>query len=33
MDKILVVDDEPKFCILLKTFLTKVGYDVVTALN
>ncbi|WP_417365119.1 sigma-54-dependent transcriptional regulator [Flavobacterium beibuense] len=31
--KILVVDDDTSFCLLLKTFLQKRGYDVVTAFN
>lgn len=31
--KILVVDDDTSFCLLLKTFLQKRGYDVITAFN
>ena len=31
--KILVVDDDTSFCLMLKTFLQKRGYDVVTAFN
>ncbi|RPJ02105.1 MAG: DNA-binding response regulator [Chloroflexi bacterium] len=31
--KILVVDDEPQICRLLKTGLTGYGYDVITAMN
>ncbi len=33
MSKILVVDDEVKACDLLKRFLEKKGYDVITANN
>lgn len=31
--KILVVDDDTAFCVMLKTFLQKKGYDVVNAFN
>jgi len=33
MARILVVDDEPEVCYMLKKFLTKKGHDVFTALN
>jgi two-component system response regulator HydG len=33
MAKILVVDDDSSFCIMLKTFLSKKGYDVVEAFS
>lgn len=33
MARILVVDDEPEVCNMLKKFLTKKGYEVFTALN
>jgi two-component system response regulator HydG len=31
--KILVIDDDTSFCIMLKTFLQKKGYDVITAFH
>ncbi len=31
--KILVIDDDTAFCVMLKTFLEKKGYDVVNAFN
>ena len=33
MKKILIIDDEPDICLLLKKFLTKNGFEVGTALN
>ena len=31
--KILVIDDDTAFCVMLKTFLQKKGYDVTNAFN
>lgn len=33
MEKILIIDDDPDICTLLKRFLTRKGYEVITASN
>jgi len=31
MERILIIDDDPDVCMLLKRFLTRKDYDVITA--